>query len=230
MKRLLALTAIILGVLAPLASSAHAESGHGSSKEPFRIELTQGLPDDAVKATFENGVITLDVLPSHTLTAVGVEDEEFIRVDEEGRVSVLTTSMTYEMAELTVSEPTEIKKLESGWSEIGSGVVTYHEHRIHFMAKHVDPAIKDGGIVSTFELDFIVDGVTVTASGNLVFDPSMNQERAEELMSPARDMDVMSHDHNEDSSRSSWFVIIGVSALIFIAVGAFMVFASRRSN
>jgi hypothetical protein len=230
MKRLLASAAIIFGVLAPLSSQAHAESGHDSSKEPFRIELTQGLPEDAVTATFENGIVTLEVLPSHTLTAVGIEDEEFIRIDEKGRVSVLTTSMTYEMAELEVSEPTEPKKLESGWSEIGSGVVTYHEHRIHFMASKVDPAIKDGGIVSTFELGFIVDGEAVTASGNLVFDPSMNENRAAELVSPAHDMDGMGHEHHSDGSQTPWFLVIGVPAVFFIALGAFILKARRRSN
>jgi hypothetical protein len=105
------------------------------------------------------------------------------------------------------------------------------------MAKNVDPAIKDGGIVSTFELSFILDGEAVTASGNLVFDPSMNQERAAELVSPTHDMDDMGHEmdgmgheHHSDMSQTPWFLVIGIPAVFFVALGAFILKVRRRSN
>jgi hypothetical protein len=247
MKRLLIAAIIVLGVLAPIASAAMADSshdssegsghdasedsGHGTTKEPFRIELTKGLPESAVKSTFENGVITLDVKPSHTLAVLGIEDEEFIRVDKDGMVSVLTTSMTYEMADLSVASPEKAEDLGDGWSAIGSGMVTYHEHRSHFMAANVDPAIKDGGIVSTFELGFIVDDEPATVTGNLVFDPSMNPNRAAELSAPA-DPKMMNRDAHDHSHRSStpWFLVIGVPAVFFIALGSFILKNRRRAS
>jgi hypothetical protein len=231
MKRLLSSSAILLGVLLTFTSAARAESNHDAEREPFCVELTKALPEKAVTATFENGLVTLDVRPSHTLTALGIEGEEFLRIADDGKVSVLTTSMTYEMAELTVETEHNPRPLKDGWSEIGSGKVSYHEHRAHFMASRVDPSIKDGGIVSTFELEFIVDDKPVTVTGNLVFDPKLNPARAEELTNPESGMTAASHNHDHtDMSSTPWFLIVGIPAVFFIAMGGFIVKVRRRSN
>lgn len=148
-----------------------------SSPEPFRVEVSSSLPD-GVKSVLTPGLVELTVEPGHTLVALGVEGEEFIRVAKDGTVSANASSMTFQMADMTTPPAPE-----SGWFTVADdGSVSYHEHRIHFMASRVSPDIKDGGIVTTFALDFLIDGEPAVLKGDLMFDPSINPERAKQYV------------------------------------------------
>jgi hypothetical protein len=121
----------------------------------------------------------------------------------------------HDMTHMADSESTDVsspstysESPQSNWLEVGDGgVVLYHEHRCHFMGQHVSQSVASGGIVASFDLPFLVDGVKKSLSGDLVFDPTMDPKRAAELLGGT-------HDH---TSGTPTLLLV---ALTLVAVGA----------
>jgi hypothetical protein len=246
MRNTLKLTALGITLALALASPALAH-GNEDHTGPFRVVVKTALPKEAVSASVENGAVTLTVTPGHTVSVLGYDDEEALRIDESGVIWTQPSSMMAQMAEPTAtgssagasiattspmsdvpgmsdphdtthmadSESTDVaspstyaESPESNWQRVGDGgVVLYHEHRCHFMGQHVSQSIADGGIVASFDLPFLVDGVKKSLSGDLVFDPSMNPEKAAELLGGT-------HDH---ASGTPTLLLV---ALTLVALGA----------
>lgn len=86
------------------------------------------------------------------------------------------------------SPSTYTESPESNWKKIGDGgIVLYHEHRCHFMGTQISQSIATGGRVASFDLPFLVDGEKFSLTGDLIFDPSMDPQKAAELLGGAHE-------------------------------------------
>jgi hypothetical protein len=176
----------VLVLVSMLASTAPAFGHEGLIGDggPFRIELTSGLPE-SIDATWGNGEVELHVPAGMEVLVFGVADEPFVMLDADGNMMANEKSPTWAMVKGGGHGGTAgtDAKAEPEWVWVRSGgSLQFHDHRIHFMAATVDPALAAGGVVSSFRLPFMIDGERVDVSGNLVFDPSIDPEAAARLV------------------------------------------------
>lgn len=221
MRHTLKLTALIATLCLVAASPALAHGGEDHTG-PFRVVVNTSLPEKAVSVSVENGSLTLTVTPGHSVSVLGYDDEESLRIDESGVIWTRPSSMMAQMAdpvatgdstasttpdtdETTMttgtsashdmthteeaattdmaSPTTYAESPESNWKKIGDGgIVLYHEHRCHFMGTQISQSIATGGRVASFNLPFLVDGEKFALTGDLIFDPSMDPQKAAELL------------------------------------------------
>lgn len=184
------------------------------------MEVTSPLPSE-VEAVVSNGLVEISVAPGHTLAVIGIEGEEFIRVASDGKVSANASSMTFQMADMTIpSAPSSVPT--SGWFHFSdTPVFSYHEHRVHFMASKVSPDIASGGVVATFSLDFVLDGKAHSLKGDLVFDPSLNPSRAKALTSGTDKV-------QGTTTPFSPFLIAAATALLSLLALGYVLLSRRR--
>jgi len=177
--------------LAPFGVKAHDfdSLGYGG---PFEVRVDSGFmsidtctPDgdpECDGAVFANGEVDIHLPQGRTIVALGYEDEPMAMLDEEGNMfgNILSPSWWLNSDENMGKPPTNANaKAEPEWVwQRSGGALSYHEHRVHFMAAAVDPAISNGGDVSTFELKFIVDGSPEVVKGALVFVPEKDPDQA----------------------------------------------------
>ena len=178
------------GLIALLSVAAPAAAHEGMIGEggPFRVDVTAGLPAE-IDGRFGNGELELHVPAGMEVVALGLGGEPFAKVDADGTMFGNTNSQTWAMArdaDMTGMGGTDVSTdptIEPDWQFVaGGGSLQYHDHRIHFMAASIEPALADGGVVAPFSLPFVIDGVGVDVIGNLVFDPSLDPETAEQLL------------------------------------------------
>lgn len=227
------LTAATLLAAAPAAAHDWDDLGYGG---PFDVRVDNGFdtiehcttdsPPDCDGAVFVNGEVDIHLEPGRTVIAIGRDGEPMAKLDEDGNMFANTKSPTWwmnldeDMGQIPAdADPTAEPVWE--WQQAG-GALSYHEHRIHFMAAAVSPSIADGGDVSTFSLDFIVDDEPVTVTGALVFVPELDPEEADCLVRAGQG-DPCSEPFTLPTSA---LVGGGVVLLVAACVGGF-VFARR---
>ena len=98
MRHTLKLTALIATLSLAAASPvlAHGDEDHTG---PFRAVVNTTLPEKAVSVSVENGSVTLTVRPGHTVSVLGYDEEESLRIDESGVIWTQPSSMMAQMAD-----------------------------------------------------------------------------------------------------------------------------------
>lgn len=175
----LAATAALLCVAAP--ASAHEDAiGDGG---PFTVVVETQLPD-TIEARWSNGEVEMHVATGTTVEVLGVENEPFVKIDEEGAMFANENSPTWLMVKdgmgaMTSSAPASAPSWK--WIQSGGGL-QFHDHRIHFMDTKIDPALANGGKVFDFKLPMIIDGAKLDVMGSLMFDPTIDPAAAAKLL------------------------------------------------
>jgi hypothetical protein len=234
----LAATAALLCVAAP--ASAHEDAiGDGG---PFTVVVETELPD-TVEARWSNGEVEMHVAAGTTVEVLGVENEPFVKIDEEGAMFANENSPTWMMVKDGMDAmPSAMPSAEPSWKWIQSGgSLQFHDHRIHFMDTKIDPALANGGKVFDFKLPMIIDGAKVDVVGALMFDPAIDPAAADKLLGNAPEATTtgvetqdstpliatpMSATEDEGSGMGTGIAVIAVLALA--AAGGVAVMVAKR--
>jgi hypothetical protein len=231
--RIAGMSAVAAFALTALGAPASAHEGALGDGGPFtiRVDSPTKLPA-GIDARWGNGEVEFHVEPGIELVAFGTDGEPMAKVDKDGNMFGNTLSPTWQMnktADMSAgmnaeTDPTAEPNWE--WQQAG-GSLMYHEHRIHFMAASVDPAIAEGGDVSTFALKFTVNSKPLDITGALVFDPSLDTAKAEQLIEAGKNGggdnghagNGKHEGHDSDSTSSGFPPEVAIIALV-AALGA----------
>ena len=141
------LAAAVLGVLAPVAV---AHQGNPS----FRSEVRDIAPAlDGVQAAVVNYDDSLELRnrSGRTVVVEGYRGEPYVRIAADGTVAVNRRSPTYYLNDDRFAEGVEVPpgatpRATPDWREVDrTGRYTWHDHRIHWMARTLPPQVKDEG-------------------------------------------------------------------------------------
>ncbi len=172
--RAVALSAAVVGVLAPVAA---AHQGNPN----FRSEVRDIAPAlDGVQAGVVNydDSIELRNRSGRTVVVEGYRGEPYVRIAGDGTVAVNHRSPTYYLNDDRFAEGVEVPpgatpKATPDWREVDrTGRYTWHDHRIHWMAHTVPPQVKDEGRrtkVFDWKVPLVAGSRPATIHGRLIW-------------------------------------------------------------
>ena len=174
MRRVRALVACALGflVVAPPAA-AFADPAQPGNTESV-VESVEPA-SDVVRVDIVGGdaFVRVRVERGHTFEMAGYYDEPFVRIADDGTVSVNESSDTFRISKSRYGAGTTLDgggtttKAES-WTVVASnGTYLWHDHRVHWMSPAAPQAIDDRGLVQQWTIPVTIDGQATIVSGSL---------------------------------------------------------------
>lgn len=216
---LVVLVTVVL-VAAPAGARAD-EPGPLGEPGPFvaRVDTSLG---SGVTERVGNGELELRVPAGVEVVARGFKGEPMAKVDRDGTVSYNALSPSWHQNRSSEVPPAASVDAEPKWVWLADdATLRFHDHRVHVMADHLDPAVRAGDDVFSFQLPFLVDGEPRELAGALVFAPDRDPSRATEL--------VAGHDDPVAAVGSRAWRWVAAGAVAVVAAGvAFVVARTGR--
>lgn len=170
------LAAAVLAAFAALAVPTFPEHALAHEGNPnYRSDITD-MPAgvDARMLNFDD-TIQVEVDPGHELIVEGYEDEPYVRYLEDGTLEVNLNSPAYYLNEdrfAEVETPASADAdAEPEWERVGAqGVYSWHDHRVHYMAKDVPGQVTDESAetkIFDWDVPLELDGRPADLSGTL---------------------------------------------------------------
>jgi hypothetical protein len=159
---------------------AIADPGHPTNYESTVVDVEPR--SDGVRFSVAGGdaYLTVSVEPGHTVEIPGYFNEPYIRIDADQSVYVNENSEAffingdrYGRSEI----PGYVKGSEPSWALVGTdGFYAWHDHRAHWMSLDLPPTVTGAQRQQVFpwSVPTVVNGMTTTVSGELVWVPSRN--------------------------------------------------------
>ncbi len=173
-RRTRALIACALGFLvvspAGIASADPAQPGNTESVVESMTPVNPAVKVDIVGG---DAFVRVRVERGHTLRMNGYYDEEFLRIDADGIVSVNESAETFRISQdrYGTDVSTNGKVAEQGEAEwvvsSRNGTYLWHDHRVHWMGSGAPQTINDDGLVQQWAIAMTIDGASTVVSGNL---------------------------------------------------------------
>ncbi|MBN1527474.1 MAG: hypothetical protein JW895_00315 [Thermoleophilaceae bacterium] len=169
-----ALAAVALAAVAP-AAAAHKgnpdfrSDTRGLSPATRGVEVQVVNHDDSLELTNRSG---------RTVVVTGYRGEPYLRIGPSGSVAVNRRSPSHYLNDDRYAEGVEVPaaadpKAAPDWQEVDrTGRYTWHDHRIHWMARTVPPQVKDESErtkVFDWKVPVEVDGRPAAVSGSLIW-------------------------------------------------------------
>ena len=169
-----ALVACALGFLlvAPPAT-AFADPAQPGNTESI-VESVEPA-SDVVRVDIVGGdaFVRVRVEPGHTFHMAGYYDEPFVRIAQDGTVSVNESSDTFRISKSRYGAATTLDGSGSttdgeSWAVVATnGTYLWHDHRVHWMSPAAPQAIDDRGLVQQWAIPVTIDGRATIVSGSL---------------------------------------------------------------
>ncbi|MFM8388810.1 MAG: hypothetical protein ACKOA5_06160, partial [Actinomycetota bacterium] len=174
MRRVRALVACALGflVVAP-AAAAFADPAQPGNTESV-VESVEPT-SDVVRVDIVGGdaFVRVRMQRGHTFEMAGYYDEPFVRIADDGTVSVNESSDTFRISKSRYGAGTTLDDggsttKEESWTVVASnGTYLWHDHRVHWMSPAAPQAIDDRGLVQQWTIPVTIDGRATIVSGSL---------------------------------------------------------------
>lgn len=170
-RRVMTSLVVALVGLAVMAPTAAAD---GVGPTNFRSEITGVEPEVgtvAVRIVGSDAFMEVAAEPGVTVEIPGYEGEPYLRIDSDGSVWRNESSPARYVNDSrsgTAPIPRDLPDpSDTDWRQVGSsGIVAWHDHRIHWMSSEV-PATGPDGSVMEWQVPLTVDGVDVMVTGEL---------------------------------------------------------------
>ena len=165
--------AAVLALLALAPATALAHEGNPN----FSSEVDGSTPGLGAEVVNYDDSIVLEVEPGHEVIVLGYEEEPYLRFSSDGTVEVNRSSPAAYLnddrfAEVEVPEQAD-PEAKPSWEGISDdGRHTWHDHRIHWMAKSTPPQVEDESVrteIFDWRLPVVVDGDREAIEGSLTW-------------------------------------------------------------
>jgi hypothetical protein len=153
----------------------------GASADPAQPGNTESIVEsvepstDSVHIDIVGGdaFVRLRVERDHTVELPGYYDESYVRVADDGTVSVNEASDTFRISKsrygagTTIDDGASASADESWVVASTNGTYLWHDHRVHWMSPTAPQAIDDRGLVQQWTIPMMIDGRATIVSGSL---------------------------------------------------------------
>jgi hypothetical protein len=153
----------------------------GASADPARPGNTESIVEsvepstDSVRIDIVGGdaFVRLRVERGHSAELRGYYDEPYVRVADDGTVSVNEASDTFRISKSRYGAGTTINdggsaSIDESWVVASTnGTYLWHDHRVHWMSPMPPQAIDGRGLVQQWSIPITVDGRAILVSGSL---------------------------------------------------------------
>ena len=174
MRRARALVACALGflVVAPPAAALADPAQPGNTES---VVESVKPSTDAVRFDIVGGdaFVRVRVERGHIFEMAGYYDEPFVRIAQDGTVSVNESSDTFRISKSRYGAGTTLDGSgstdgEESWVVAASnGTYLWHDHRVHWMSPTAPQAIDDRGLVQQWTIPVVIDNRQTIVSGSL---------------------------------------------------------------
>ncbi len=173
-RRTRALIACALGflVVSP-AGIASADPAQPGNTESLVESMTPVNPAVKVDIVGGDAFVRVRVERGHTLQMNGYYDEEFLRIDADGTVSVNESAETFRISQdrygaVASTGDSASEQIEPNWIVSSrNGTYLWHDHRVHWMGTGTPQTINNDGLVQQWAIAMTIDGASTVVSGNL---------------------------------------------------------------
>ncbi|MEY2969060.1 MAG: hypothetical protein RIQ64_1687 [Actinomycetota bacterium] len=173
-SRIRALLILALGFIAVVPPSAASADPAQPSNTESVVESVEPSTDAArVDIVGGDAFVRLRVARGHTVELRGYYDEPYVRVADDGTVSVNETSDTFRISKSRYGAGTTIDdggsaSIDESWVVSSTnGTYLWHDHRVHWMSPTTPRAIDGSGLVQQWSIPITVDGRATLVSGSL---------------------------------------------------------------
>jgi hypothetical protein len=153
----------------------------GASADPARPGNTESIVEsvepstDSVRIDIVGGdaFVRLRVERGHSAELRGYYDEPYVRVADDGTVSVNEASDTFRISKSRYGAGTTINdggsaSIDESWVVASTnGTYLWHDHRVHWMSPMPPQAIDGRGLVQQWSIPITVDGRATLVTGSL---------------------------------------------------------------
>ena len=170
-RALLILAFGFIAVVPPSAVSADpAQPGNTESVVESVEPSADGVRIDIVGG---DAFVRLRVERGHSVELPGYYDEPYVRVTEDGTVSVNEAADTFRISKsrygagTTLADGRSDATNESWVVTARNGTYLWHDHRVHWMSPTTPQAIDGSGLVQQWSIPMVIDGRATVVSGGL---------------------------------------------------------------